>query len=262
MNETAETPDPTEDVVLELDASAWTVGDKYQYTGESKIENKTVGDKKFLAVTVDYSQNTDKNWSEPKFNYVHPEQVPSLKGYNAFVADVYYKPANKTAGSFGIKLFANSPATNKEIINDDAALPEGEAVELAGLEGYYKSEFVLEKKYDGAFQNLTFSIVGKNTDYVGEIYLDNMRFTKVTAPDVYVDSTVLPKKGAGIQIVDNGRNLQTASGQKTPIAENVALVDAKAIDATKNLYAYLKAVGESDSVILDTRMTPITRQAA
>ena len=249
VNETAETPDPTEDVVLELDASAWTVGDKYQYTGESKIENKTVGDKKFLAVTVDYSQNTDKNWSEPKFNYVHPEQVPSLKGYNAFVADVYYKPANKTAGSFGIKLFANSPATNKEIINDDAALPEGEAVELAGLEGYYKSEFVLEKKYDGAFQNLTFSIVGKNTDYVGEIYLDNMRFTKVTAPDVYVDSTVLPKKGAGIQIVDNGRNLQTASGQKTPIAENVALVDAKAIDATKNLYAYLKAVGESDSVI-------------
>ncbi len=249
VNETAETPDPTEDVVLELDASAWTVGDKYQYTGESKIENKTVGDKKFLAVTVDYSQNTDKNWSEPKFNYVHPEQVPSLKGYNAFVADVYYKPANKTAGSFGIKLFTNSPATNKEIINDDAALPEGEAVELAGLEGYYKSEFVLEKKYDGAFQNLTFSIVGKNTDYVGEIYLDNMRFTKVTAPDVYVDSTVLPKKGAGIQIVDNGRNLQTASGQKTPIAENVALVDAKAIDATKNLYAYLKAVGESDSVI-------------
>lgn len=249
VNETSETPDPTEDVVLELDASAWKAGDKYQYEGESKIENKTVGDKKFLVATVDYSKNTNTGWSEPKFDYVHPEQVPSLKGYNAFVADVYYKPANKTAGSFGVKLYAKSPTTQKEIINSDAPLPEGEAVDIPGLEGYYKAQFVLEKKFDGAFQNLTFSIVGKNTDYVGEIYLDNMRFTKITAPDIYVDSTIPVQKGAGIQIVDNGRNLQTASGQKTPIAENVALVDAKAIDATKNLYAYLKAVGESDSVI-------------
>ncbi len=249
VNETTETPDPTEDVVLTLDASAWTVGDKYQYNGESKIENKTIGDKKFLAVTVDYAKDVATGWSEAKFNYAHPEQVPSLKGYNAFVADVYYKPANKTAGSFAMKLFAKSPVTDKDTINDDAALPEGEAVELAGLEGYYKSQFVLEKKYDGAFQNLTFGIVGKNTDYAGEIYFDNMRFTKITAPEVYVDSTILPEKGAGIQIVDNGRTLQTASGQKTPISENVALVDAKAVDATKNLYAYLKAVGESDSVI-------------
>ncbi len=249
VNETTETPDPTEDVVLTLDASAWTVGDKYQYNGESKIENKTIGDKKFLAVTVDYAQDAATGWSEAKFNYAHPEQVPSLKGYNAFVADVYYKPANKTAGSFAMKLFAKSPVTDKDTINDDAALPEGEAVEIAGLEGYYKSQFVLEKKYDGAFQNLTFGIVGKNTDYAGEIYFDNMRFTKITAPEVYVDSTILPEKGAGLQIVDNGRTLQTASGQKIQISENVALVDAKAVDATKNLYAYLKAVGESDSVI-------------
>lgn len=249
VNETTETPDPTEDVVLTLDASAWTVGDKYQYNGESKIENKTIGDKKFLAVTVDYAQDAATSWSEAKFNYAHPEQVPSLKGYNAFVADVYYKPANKTAGSFAMKLFAKSPVTDKDTINDDAALPEGEAVEIAGLEGYYKSQFVLEKKYDGAFQNLTFGIVGKNTDYAGEIYFDNMRFTKITAPEVYVDSTILPEKGAGLQIVDNGRTLQTASGQKIQISENVALVDAKAVDATKNLYAYLKAVGESDSVI-------------
>ncbi len=110
---------------MTLDASAWTVGDKYQYNGESKIENKTIGDKKFLAVTVDYAQDAATGWSEAKFNYAHPEQVPSLKGYNAFVADVYYKPANKTAGSFAMKLFAKSPVTDKDTINDDAALPEG-----------------------------------------------------------------------------------------------------------------------------------------
>lgn len=242
-------PDVEGDLVLDLDASAWKVSPGYQYTGESKLENKTIGDKKFLAATVDFSNDTDKGWSEPKFDYTHAEIVPSLKGYNAFVADVYYKPANKTAGSFGHKLFAQSPSTGKGTINDDAALPAGEPVELAGLEGYYKAEFVLEKKFEGDFQNLTFSIVGKNTDYAGDIYFDNMRFTKLTTPEIYVDSTILPNKGPGIQVVDEGRSIQTASGQKVAIAENVALVDAKAIDATKNLYAYLKAVGESDSVI-------------
>ncbi len=64
VNETSETPDPTEDVVLNLDASAWTVGGVYQYDGESKIENKTVGDKKFLVATVDYSKNTNTGWRD------------------------------------------------------------------------------------------------------------------------------------------------------------------------------------------------------
>lgn len=243
-------PDVEGDLVLNLDASAWSLEGPYQYTGDSKIENKTVGDKKFLVATVDFSKDTHQGWSEPKFGYTHDAVVPSLKGYNAFIADVYYKPANKTAGSFGIKLYANDAVTGKEgIINNDAAIPEGEPVTIDGLEGYYKAEFVLEKKFEGAFQNLTFSIVGKNTDYVGDFYLDNMRFTKITAPEVYVTSTILPKKGTGIRVVDEGRNIQTASGKKFAIAENVALVDAEANDATKNLYAYLKAVGESDSVI-------------
>lgn len=249
VNETEEIPDVEGDLVLDLDVSAWKVADPYEYTGESKVANKTIGDKKFLVATMDYSKDVNAGWSEAKFDYTHASEVPSLKGYNAFIADVYYKPEDKTAGNFGIKLFAKSPTTDKETINSDAALPAGEPVEIEGLEGYYKSEFVLEKKFEGAFKNLTFGFVGKNTDFKGDVYLDNMRFTQITAPDVYVTSTILPKKGPGIQVVDEGRNIQTASGEKFAIAENVALVDAKAIDATKNLYAYLKAVGESDSVI-------------
>lgn len=249
VNETEEIPGVEGDLVLNLDVSAWKVGEAYQYTGTSSIANKTFGDKKFLAATVDFSGDAGKGWSEPKFEYTHADVVPDLKGYNAFVADVYYKPENKTTGSFGHKLFAKSPTTDKATINDDSALPAGEPAEIAGLEGCYKAEFVLEKKFEGGFQNLTFSIVGKNTDYVGDIYFDNMRFTQLSKPDIYVDSTIQPKKGPGIQVVDEGRSIQTASGQKVAIAENVALVDAKAIDATKNLYAYLKAVGESDSVI-------------
>ena len=242
----SDVPEPTEDLFLELDASAWTVSDDaYQYTGESKIGNKTVGDKKFLVATMNYSNDVSQGWSEAKFEYTHPDTVNTLQGYNAFKADVYYKPTDKSAGSFAIKLFAKTPE-----ISNDAALPAGEPVDIPGLEDYYKAEFVLNYRFPaGTFTNLTFGFVGKNTDFAGDVYLDNMRFTKVTAEDVYVDSTILPVKGSGIRVVDGGRSIQTASGETVAIAEEVAMVDANATPATKNLYAYLKAVGESDSVI-------------
>ncbi|MBD5502417.1 MAG: hypothetical protein HDR09_20580 [Lachnospiraceae bacterium] len=242
-------PEPTEDLFLNLDTSNWEVSaNSYQYTGESKIKNETVGDKMFLVASMDYSADTSHDWSEAKFEYTHPETVDTLQGYNAFKADVYYKPADKKTGSFGIQLYASIPD-----IKCDAALPAGEPANISGLEGYYKAEFVLNNRFPaGAFTNLTFGFVGKNTDFVGDVYLDNMRFTKVTvedAEDVYVDSTILPVKGPGIQVADDGRSIQTASGKQFAIAEEVEMVDAGATMATQKLYAYLKAVGESDSVI-------------
>ncbi|MDE7477555.1 MAG: glycoside hydrolase family 26 protein, partial [Lachnospiraceae bacterium] len=245
VNESGDLPPVEGDLALALDASAWKVTAGYQYTGQSEIRNENIGDKNFLVFNMDYSNDSTQGWSEAKFDYTHSESVATLQGYNAFKADIYYKPTDKTSGSFGIKLFSNSPDINK-----DATIPVGEPADIDGLEGYYKAEYVLNLKIPaGEFQNLTLGLVGKNTDYKGDIYLDNMRFTQIVEEDVYVDSTKTPVKGAGIQIVDAGRNIQTASGKKVAIAEEVALVDAKAGEPTKNLYAYLKAVGESDSVI-------------
>lgn len=239
-------PDVEGDLVLELDASAWEVAaEPYQYAGTSTVRNETIGGKKYLVAAMDYSANKATGWSEAKFDYTHPESVGTLKGYNAFKADVYYKTTSKTQGSLAMKIFSNSPSINK-----DTDVPEGEPVTIEGLEGYYKAEYVLGLKItDGAFTGLTLGMVGKNTDYVGDIYFDNMRFTQVREDDIYVDSTLLPKKGPGIKVTDEGRKIETASGQKVDITKEAALVDGNATEATKNLYAYLKAVGESDSVI-------------
>lgn len=239
-------PDVEGDLVLELDASAWEVAaESHQYAGTSTVRNETIGGKQYLVAAMDYSANKATGWSEAKFDYTHPESVGTLKGYNAFKADVYYKPASKTQGSLGIKIFSNSPKIDK-----DTDVPEGEPVKIEGLEDYCKAEYVLNLKItDGAFTGLTLGMVGKNTDYTGDIYFDNMRFTQVHEDDIYVDSTVLPKKGPGIKVTDEGRKIETASGQKVDITKEAALVDGNAIEATKNLYAYLKAVGESDSVI-------------
>ena len=244
VNETSEPPVAVDDLVLELDQSAWEVIPGYQYTGKSSLTNKTVGDKDMLVLSMDYTNDTAQGWSEAKFQYTHPSSVEIPNGYNAFVADIYYKPTDLSAGSLAVKIL------NNEGIKQDGSLPESEPTDIPGLEGYNKAEFELKFKVPkGTFEELTFGFVGKNTDFAGDIYIDNMRFTQLTTPDVYVDSTLLPEKGAGIKVVDDGRSIQTASGNKVAIAEEVALADANANEATRNLYAYLKAVGESDSVI-------------
>lgn len=235
------------DVNLSLDASAWsTAAADYEYSGTKTVNNVTINEKQMLALSVDYTANASAGWSEAKLDYTHPAEVASMNGYNMIKADVYYKPDNKSKGSFQIKVFCDSLGIDK-----NAAVPEGTPVEnVAGLEGYYKAEFELAfKTADKAFQNLTLGIVGQNTDYKGDIIFDNIRFTQYIAPDADVDSTVAVQKGNGITVAADGRSLTTASGKTTAIPSEVALVDANASEATKNLYAYLEAVGKSDSVI-------------
>ena len=245
VNEGNDTPVELDDLVLNLDQSAWEVLPGYQYNGESSLTNKTVGDKDMLVLSMDYTNDSAQGWSEAKFKYTHPSTVEIPNGYNAFVADIYYKPTDISAGSLAIKIATDSPKFEK-----DDALPESEPTDIPELKDYNKAEFILSFKVPkGTFENLTLGFVGKNTNFKGDVYLDNLRFTQLTTPDVYVDSTLLPEKGAGIKVVDDGRSIQTASGNKVAIAEQVALADANANEATKNLYAYLKAVGESDSVI-------------
>lgn len=235
------------DVNLSLDASAWsTAAEDYEYSGTKSVKNVTISEKQMLALSVDYTANASAGWSEAKLDYTHPEEVASMNGYNMIKADVYYKPDNKSAGSFQIKVFCDSLGIDK-----NAAVPEGTPVEnVEGLEGYYKAEFELAfKTADKAFKNLTLGIVGQSTDYKGDIIFDNVRFTQYIAPDADVDSTVAVQKGNGITVAADGRSLTTASGKTTAIPSEVALVDANASEATKNLYAYLEAVGKSDSVI-------------
>ncbi len=238
-----------EDVTLSLEASAWSADleeEDWLYSGSKAVGNITAGEQTMLSLSVDYTGNAGEGWSEAKFGYTHPEEVSSMNGYNTLKADLYYKPSNKTKGNFAVKVFCGSLGIDKNV-----TVAEGTPVEgIPDLEGYYKTEVEISfKTKDAAFRTLTLGIVGQNTDYKGDILLDHMRFTQVIAEDIYVDSTVKVKKGDGIVVSEDGRSLTTASKNTVAIPTEVSLVDAEAIEATKNLYAYLEAVGKSDSVI-------------
>ena len=103
-------------------------------------------------------------------------------------------------------------------------------------------------------------IIGNMTAYKGAVYLDNISFsTDQAAEDTDVDSTVRIADGQNISV--SGTTLQTkdASGnaETTALPTDVTMVDANATASAKKLYSYLKAVGQSDSVIFghqnDTR---------
>lgn len=71
--------------------------------------------------------------------------------------------------------------------------------------------------------------------------------------DIAVDSTIAAKPADKQQVQISGGKLITAkkdgSAQETEIASKISLADPKADASAKQLYVYLKAVGNSDSVI-------------
>jgi len=236
-----------EDVFLSLETSAWSKdAEDYQYTGSKDVSNVTAGERQILSLSLDYSGDAATGWSEAKFDYTHPQEVSSMNGYNTLKADIYYKPSNKTQGGFAVKIFCESIGIDKNVL-----IPEGTPAEgITELEGYYKAEVSLGfKTKDAAFSRLTLGLVGQNTDYRGDVLFDNVRFTQVIAEDIYVDSTVTVQKGSGITVAEDGRSLTTAGNSTVAIPAEVSLADADAVEATKKLYAYLEAVGKSDSVI-------------
>lgn len=235
-----------EDVVLDLTADSWNPIEGYQYDSRPALGNQDIDGKTMLKAAVDYTAKKSTSWSEAKIDYTHPETVDSMAGYNTFKAEIYYNPEKMTQGSFKIKIFCESLGLDK-----DKELPAGKAVEgIDELKGYYKSELsITYNSKDASFDKLTLGIVGVSTDYEGDIYIGDARFTQVKTDDIYVDSTITERIQSPITVSADGRSIKTAAGKRISIASKAALVDADAISETVQLYAYLQAVGQSDSVI-------------
>ncbi|MHB8064420.1 MAG: glycosyl hydrolase, partial [Ruminiclostridium sp.] len=186
---------------------------------------------------VDYSKDVTISWSEAKVTYTFAE-AKQLEGYNKFSFDFIYDPAKKTMGSFSAKLFSGT-------IDRNTAIDTSKAEDYGN--GLKKATVVIELiSSANSVSNFTIGLIGSNTDYKGSIYIDNVTFSQVLASDPYVEATKkaevqTPIKVNSDSIVANGITQATSS--------KVKLVDDQAISATSQLYAYLEAVGKTDSVL-------------
>lgn len=226
----------------------------YQYSGNTATTSWNE-EAKALAVAVDFSNEADNSWSQIG---VQEWGEVDLVGVSKTTFDFYYKDEEMSSGGFTIKEVlqyesdGSYPSAVEEYVDVD--LENATLIENGDLAGYKKAQVTVSfDSIEEDICNTVFCIVGKNTTYKGAIYLDNIRMVGKEESaddkkeDISVDSTIEVKENNLVTVADN--TFKAATGNSATIPSNVKLVDAKASDAAKQIYSYLYAVGNTNSLI-------------
>lgn len=164
-------------------------------------------------------------------------------------ADVLY-PADKTwNGTLKLGIYAKDTEGN-ELIDAYADVTGAALDEQSGM---MKATVTISfESVTASIQQLAVKVIGQSCDYEGDLYLDNIKvISQVDTADKSIDSTVAVNAGNPVAVSGNTITTSKADGttESIALASEVKLVDKDATDDTKKVYAYLQAVGQSDSVI-------------
>ncbi len=234
-------------VVKRWDFSDGTQGWVYDdsWSGDSYIgETEFAWDKEkqMLKLSVDFSGSADNGYSQigislPSEDGLDCSQVGGLD------FDFYYDETAYSTGDFTIKAFADNVFRDQSVIVSQS-LPEdtGDSLMMVnvslGSDAYYAGREHPKK--------LMLQIIGNNTDYKGDIRIDNITLRTKKLEPFLVESTV---KAETATKLEGAAGSLTVNGSTVNYAENVRLADPAADAETVGLYQYLKAVGESDAAL-------------
>ena len=178
-----------------------------------------------LKVSLNYTANSGESWSEAKVKFT-PEKAVDISNYNQVSVDLIY-PENSNISK--IKFFSNSG------INKDTSIDTSEATDAGN--GYKKVTITLGfSPSTTPLEDLTIGLIGVNSSFKGDVYLDNLILSQKDASGDFVKITTTPNA--------NGTQAAVATTTKT-----LTMTDPKASDSAKALYAYLQGLTESDQVL-------------
>jgi Carbohydrate binding module 27. len=169
---------------FDSDANGWSYGGQWAYNGPTdnvvNYDASTTGSGA-LKLSLDYSKDSSASWSEFKVNK-DLGVTTSFNGYNVLTYDFIYDPSKMTTGKFQTKFSIGDSlsATGEIDLNNSENI--GEGLKKAQV----KIQFVPKNV---EVNSITFGIVGSNTDYKGDIYIDNIKFNKEQVVDGYVAKT-------------------------------------------------------------------------
>lgn len=212
-------------------ASGWENGGSWAYDGELNIsyDESAIGNGA-LKLNVDYSKNVATSWSEIKIQNNFENSI-NINGYNMLTYDFIYNPSSMTTGSFQTKLFINGAVDTYVPINFENLEDIGGGLKKVKVTIKFNSA----NKY---VDEIIIGIIGGNTDYKGDVFIDNIELSKEVSDDIYVDITEEITKTPTVVDINE---LQTPS--------NSSFVDSNITDEAASLYAYLMGIGKSDKVI-------------
>ncbi len=227
----------------------WDVSD-WDFKEAIKLSNEL----QRLKAELDFSDKLSNGWAQAGIEQTELSGV-DFAGKNCITFDFYYNDQYKSAGNFTIKAVveADVNGSSKSIISSDCldVTSNNELPEEKLEDGWTKKKLTFDLDEIQAATvpatRLVFLVVGRNTDYKGTLYFDNIRIFKSSPEDKgYVNSTVEIKTATSL----SGTNISlTVNGEQHKYTESIKLADEKADAGTVALYQYLKAVGNSSSVI-------------
>lgn len=221
--------DPTvvDDFETEGCESGWTAGG-YQYENGITFGRENFNGSNQLKLSLNYSGYATQSWSEAKAVKTYADGI-DVSAYNMLTYELTYPTAFD--GSFKAKVFAKNGTSGKTVIDKEAA------IESADLGNGFKKALVTVrfKNNTEAITELTLGIVGVNTEFAGDIYIDNITVSQYDALADFVDITSTAGSGT------------IADTSKMPTS--VSLSDTQATDAAKALYAYLQGLDAADQVL-------------
>jgi mannan endo-1,4-beta-mannosidase len=216
------------------------------FEDSSKLPNGKSADDLVDAVTgkavryaVEFSP--DNSWDQTSWDKENIEMLPDIAGPieagTVLKTDLLLPKTASFSGTITVKGVVK--------VGDEWSWTEVGSLMQAKLDDFTESGDYLIKTFEFTFskqisniKSIVFQVVGNNSDYKGDIYLDNVKVAMVTgATDKYVVKTEVPVAQTKLD------------PSKLNIPVSVKLVDEKAIDETASLYAYLLGVGASDYVI-------------
>lgn len=209
----------------------WTGEDGYQYfhggneAAKPDLAYDANGEDGRLKVSLDYTANSKETWSEAKVKFT-PKTAADISNYNQVSVDLIY-PENSNISK--IKFFSNSG------INKDTSIDTSEATDAGN--GYKKVTITLGfSPSTTPLDDLTIGLIGVNSSFKGDVYLDNLILSQKDASGDFVKITTTPNA--------NGTQAAVATTTKT-----LTMTDPNATASAKALYAYLQGLTESDQVL-------------
>ena len=228
---TKQEPTVLSDLNDESQVNLWAGETGYQYfhggtkNAAPELSYDANGGDGRLKVSLNYTANSGESWSEAKVKFT-PETPADISNYNQVSVDLIYPESSNISK---IKFFSNSG------INKDTSIDSSEAADAEN--GYKKVTVTLGFSPSATpMDDLTIGLIGANSSFAGDVYLDNLTLSQKDDSADYTKITSQPDA--------NGTQAVVKTTDKT-----LTMTDPKASDSAKALYAYLQGLTESDQVL-------------
>ena len=206
--------------------AGWEKEDGWQYDNDVTVEVTEISGNNMLKLGLDYTGFEGYNWSEAKVKK-NFENGLDVSAYNLLEFEIIYP--EEFDGKFKTKVFSQGDGTG--IIDK-----EGVSVSSSFGDGMKKAVVTVSFSPNAEkITDITLGIVGVNTSFKGNVYIDNITLSQYDETSDFVDITSVPGEGSGADI----------SG----MTEQISLADKDAINSAKALYSYLFALQEAGQVL-------------